>query len=236
MKPSKTRLAHTIYNNLSENNIAGFDFLGFHIQQFLTKCGSALGNKTQTGFKTLIVPSTKSCVRHQAAIKKMLASSSTQIALISKLNPIILGSSRYFSVSDGLRTFSKQDYLIYLKLRRWSKRIKGSSSLAISFWNPVGSCKWIFKPIDNPIKLAFHTSVPCSVNSYVKVKNISSPYDGMRLYWAKRLKTNPVLSPSTGKLLAKQKGKSAFCGCYFWDYDVFEIDHIIPKSKKGKDI
>lgn len=35
LKSSKTRLAHTLYKELSEDNIAGFDFLGLTIRNFL---------------------------------------------------------------------------------------------------------------------------------------------------------------------------------------------------------
>lgn len=39
----------------------------------------------------------------------------------------------------------------------------------------------------------------------------------------------------TASLLKEQKGKCAHCGLYFKDGDVIELDHIIPKSKGGKD-
>jgi len=35
-------------------------------------------------------------------------------------------------------------------------------------------------------------------------------------------------------LLKKQKGKCTFCGNYFKDGDSLEVDHIIPKSRGGK--
>jgi RNA-directed DNA polymerase len=37
------------------------------------------------------------------------------------------------------------------------------------------------------------------------------------------------------RLLPKQKGKCAYCGHYFKQDDVMEIDHIKPKSQGGKD-
>ncbi|MEH2408476.1 HNH endonuclease [Nostoc sp.] len=36
-------------------------------------------------------------------------------------------------------------------------------------------------------------------------------------------------------LLKKQKGKCTYCGHYFREEDVLEIDHIIPQIKGGKD-
>ena len=35
-------------------------------------------------------------------------------------------------------------------------------------------------------------------------------------------------------LLKKQKGKCNYCGLYFKDGDLLEKDHIIPKSRGGK--
>jgi RNA-directed DNA polymerase len=37
------------------------------------------------------------------------------------------------------------------------------------------------------------------------------------------------------KLLKAQKGKCTHCELYFRENDVMEVDHIIPKSKGGKD-
>ncbi|GET42878.1 reverse transcriptase [Microseira wollei NIES-4236] len=46
---------------------------------------------------------------------------------------------------------------------------------------------------------------------------------------------NPQMPKRTASLLKQQKGKCAYCGQYFKDGDVIELDHIIPKSKGGKD-
>lgn len=45
----------------------------------------------------------------------------------------------------------------------------------------------------------------------------------------------PGIPTRVSKLLKKQKGKCAHCGLTFREEDVMEIDHIIPKSKGGKD-
>ena len=39
----------------------------------------------------------------------------------------------------------------------------------------------------------------------------------------------------TATLLKMQKGKCAYCGLYFRENDVMEVDHKIPKSQGGKD-
>lgn len=62
LKSSKTRVAHTLDFNKSEDGIAGFDFLGHHIQQFPRgKYRSDEDNHgRKLGFDTLITPSKKS--------------------------------------------------------------------------------------------------------------------------------------------------------------------------------
>jgi RNA-directed DNA polymerase len=66
LKPEKTRLTHTLKPELSEDGIAGFDFLGHHIQQYPT--GKYRSNTNAQGrilgFKTLITPSKKASKAH----------------------------------------------------------------------------------------------------------------------------------------------------------------------------
>ncbi|MEH2288270.1 HNH endonuclease [Nostoc sp.] len=46
---------------------------------------------------------------------------------------------------------------------------------------------------------------------------------------------NPEMPKRISKLLKKQKGKCTHCEMFFREDDVMEVDHIIPKSKGGKD-
>jgi RNA-directed DNA polymerase len=63
----------------------------------------------------------------------------------------------------------------------------------------------------------------------------ASPFDGNLVYWSVRMGKHPEMPTRTASLLKKQKGKCNHCGLYFNDRDVIELDHIIPKSKGGKD-
>ena len=74
LKPSKTRIAHTLNSEKSEDGIAGFDFLGYNIRQYPAgKYVSARnGNKDILGFKTLIIPSTESKKNHQKKIRETI--------------------------------------------------------------------------------------------------------------------------------------------------------------------
>lgn len=69
----------------------------------------------------------------------------------------------------------------------------------------------------------------------IKVQGGRSPFDGDWAYWSSRLGKHPELTTRVATLLKKQKGKCTYCGHYFKDGDVWEIDHILPRSQGGKD-
>jgi RNA-directed DNA polymerase len=240
LKPSKTRLAHTL--NKHENEKPGFDFLGFHIQQF--PAGKYTTGKDSKGialgFKTIITPSKEKCKNHYNHIKQVVKDhkGTSQKRLIDKLNPIIRGWANYFSTVNSKKTFSKLDVQIYTLLESWAKhrhRNKGKKWLAKRYWKKIGGDNWVFATRDgkNPIRLLKHSAT--QINNYVKVKGDASPYDGNLVYWSIRMGKNPQMPKRTASLLKQQKGQCTHCGQYFKDGDVIELDHIIPKSKGGKD-
>ncbi|MEM1393295.1 MAG: reverse transcriptase domain-containing protein [Cyanobacteria bacterium P01_H01_bin.150] len=244
LKPSKTRVAHTLDPNKSEDGIAGFDFLGHHIQQFPRgKYRSDKDNHgRKLGFDTLITPSKEAILTHQREIADIIKMHrlSPQEALIKDLNPVIRGWSSYYKASDSGTSgdFSKQDNLVYLKLRRWGKRRTGNVKKAHRlYWQVIGSRKWVFATGngDNLIRLISHTEFASSSNKYVLVKSGRSPYDGDLVYWSTRLGRHPELPKRKAILLKQQQGKCAYCGLYFRSQDVIEVDHKIPRSKGGKD-
>jgi len=69
----------------------------------------------------------------------------------------------------------------------------------------------------------------------VKVKGEASPYDGNLVYWSTRMGKHPEMPTRKATLLKKQKGRCSYCGLFFREGDVLEVDHIIPKSLGGKD-
>ncbi len=124
LKSSKTRTTHTLHNVGIEK--AGFDFLGFHIQQFnVGKYASGKnGQKELLGFKTLIKPSKKSISKHYKEVVKIIETSKTCQTgkLISRLNPVIKGWCNYYSTQVSKEVFSKLDSLIKWKLWKWVTR------------------------------------------------------------------------------------------------------------------
>ncbi len=83
------------------------------------------------------------------------------------------------------------------------------------------------------MKLYYHSET--RILRHIKVKGSTSPYDGNLIYWSSRMGKNPEMPKRTASMLKKQKGKCANCGLFFKDGDIIELDHIIPKSKGGKD-
>ena len=152
LKPSKTRIAHTLKGELSEDGKAGFNFLGYHIRQIpVGDKSSAIhpSSKKKLGFRTLLIPSIDACKKHQKKIKEVIKKHkySHQARLIKELNPMIRGWVNYYSYSDAktVRILRKQDYLLYQKLRAWGCHRTGSLKKAWSkYWKRIGEIKWVF--------------------------------------------------------------------------------------------
>jgi len=240
LKPSKTRMAHTLYE-LNEEK-PGFDFLGYNVRQF--KIGKYTTGKNShgkpLGFKTIITPSKESQKKHYKKIAEVINRhrGQSQAVLIMKLNPIIRGWCNYFRSVCSHKVFSNLDNLIWWKLFKWAKnrhRKKGNKWIANKYWQSIGGNNWVFATRlegSNPLRLLKHSSI--EIIRYVKVKSVASPYDGNLVYWSSRMGKHPEMPVRTASLLKKPKGKCAHCGLWFNEEDVIEHDHIIPKAIGGK--
>lgn len=241
LKPSKTRLAYTL--SKVENEKPGFDFLGFTIRQFPTGKHHS-GKNTQgenLGFKTIITPSQKSIKVHYDHIAKEIDAhkSAPQAALIKRLNPIIRGWANYFATVISKEIYAELDDLVYRKLVTWAQfrhPKKGKGWVSKKYWHTVDGDNWVFATKGdgkNSLRLLDHTRI--KIARHIKVKGEASPYDGNLVYWSTRMGSNPEMSKRVAALLKKQQGKCTHCRLFFRENDVIEIDHIIPKSKGGKD-
>ncbi|MBE9105897.1 group II intron reverse transcriptase/maturase [Nostoc cf. edaphicum LEGE 07299] len=240
LKPSKTKLAHTLKQYEKEK--PGFDFLGFNVRQFLVDKHHTGKNTVgkPLGFKTIITPSKSKQKIHYDQIASVIENHRTapQEALIKNLNPIILGWANYYATVISHDIFSKIDHLLYQKLRAWSKRRhpkKGYKWVVKKYWHTIGGDNWVFatkQESKNLLRLLKHKAIP--TNLYVKVKGESSPYDGNLVYWSSRMGKNPEMPKKVALLLKKQKGKCPHCNMFFRENDVMEVDHRIPKSQGGK--
>lgn len=241
----KTRITNTLsnyglpqeINQIKVSEKPGFNFLGFYIRQYETNHSSAYGpDRVKLGFKTLIIPQKEKCKIHQQKLHQIILKTGKaldQDALIKLLNEQISGWSRYFGRSDAntQSILTQMDYLLYLKLRRWSKRVKGTFGKGASCWKQIGNNRWTFATKLSVMTNHYRYSNPLS--KYVKVKAEKSPFDSDDIYWTKRLSINNLYKTSINRLMKKQKSKCAWCNETFIVEEVFEVDHIVPISKGG---
>ena len=238
LKPSKTRIAHTLYE--LENEKPGFNFLGFNIRQYhVGKYQS--GKNTQgipLGFKTIIKPSKDSIKRHyhkmSNAIKRL--NNAPQISLISELNPIITGWCNYYRSVCSKEIFSKIEHLLVRRLLKWAYRRhpnKNKHWAVKKYWKSINMDNWVFgvKIGDSLTYLRNHSYT--KIIRHTKIKGIYSPYNGDNIYWASRMGKHPEIKTAVAEKLKKQKGKCNWCNLTFQEDDVIEIDHIIPKKIGG---
>ena len=99
LKPSKTRIVHTLGANEVDT---GFDFLGFHIRQYPVSI-----HQSPKGFKTLIKPSKAAIRRHYQQLRHLIKAhrGKAQRSLIVNLNHCIRGWSRYYSTVVSSSSF-----------------------------------------------------------------------------------------------------------------------------------
>jgi RNA-directed DNA polymerase len=235
LKPSKTRITHTLTEH---EGAVGFDFLGFHIQQYpVGKTHSGCNRQGELlGFKTIIRPSSEAIHRHAEAIRETVRRyfNAPQASLIARLNPLIRGWTNYYTTVVSSRTFSKLAHLTYLKLRRWAKRRHPNWSwkrVVREYWR-LETGHWDFGTRDGT-RLYQHFQTP--IVRHAKVNGTKSPYDGDWVYWATRLERHPELPKQVAVLLRRQEGKCAWCGLYFRDEDLPELDHVLPQTRGGRD-
>ncbi len=240
IKPSKTRICHTLKEVTidGEKQEAGFDFLGFNIKQY--PVGKHHSSKDTHGrllnLKLIISPSNKSIKAHKEKLKQLTKAlkKAPQEALIGKLNPIIRGWSNYYATSCSGETYNDLDNYLWTILSKWvySRHKKKYKQAFRKYFGQGSVGKWTFQTKDG-MELRYHSQT--TVKRHTKVKGEASPYDSNWTYWSTR-RGNYLETPTrVSKLLKKQKGKCNLCGQYFTPEDLVEIDHIIPKSKEGKD-
>ncbi|WP_375514384.1 group II intron reverse transcriptase/maturase [uncultured Nostoc sp.] len=238
LKPSKTRLAHTL--NKLEDEEPGFNFLGFNVRQFpVGKHNSGKVKGKILGFKTIITPSKESQKRHYRKVAEVIENSRglDQATLIMKLNPIIRGWCNYFSTVVSQKIFERLWHLVVWKLFKWGyhrHRNKGKGWIRLKYFKTVEGNNWAFVTREgkNPLMLIQHSST--EIKRYVKVKGTASPYDGDWIYWSSRTGVHPEVSTRVATLLKRQKGICAHCGNYFTDGDSIEVDHTVPTSIGGR--
>ncbi len=240
LKPEKTSIRHTLNSIEIEGKTIdpGFDFLGFNIRSYPAgkhHSGKTGGHKsTILGFKTIIKPSNKAIKAHHEAIKRVIKTHKTapQSALIRHLNPIIRGWCNYYRTVAAKETFTTEDHKTWLMLRAWTVSRTGSAKKVLKYFSYGKYGKWTFQTKEG-VYLIKHSET--KILRHTLVRPEASPYDGNWTYWSTRRGKYPETPTRVAKLLKKQKGRCAFCNQNFLPEDLIEIDHIVPKSKGGKD-
>jgi RNA-directed DNA polymerase len=236
LKDTKTCICHTLYD--FEDQLAGFDFLGFNIRQYPIGQYSVRKTKIALNFRTLIRPSKSKIKEHFGKMKEVIDKTRKTDVLLMELNPKIIGWARYYRTTVSYKTFKWLDTLLFKALLRWQYKKHPTRSrkwLNQVYYHKKGERNWVFgmkSPKNNElISLKSYIDVP--IERFVKVKGEKSPYDGDTLYWSLRLNNHPIISGNVSKLLKKQKGLCNFCKLPFFPTDIIERDHIIPLSKNG---
>lgn len=220
-----------------------FCFLGFQI---------ILVRKNQN-YKVKIIPSKQSCkllMNHVRSTIK-LAKTWSSYKLIQILRPKIIGWANFFRYCECAKIFVKLTNTIYGSIRAWvfRKNNRRSRKKVKAKYFPGGSFyfnqvehkdNWILvgqEKINNKYIVKNFLPHISWINSekHVKVSGNNSPYDStLKVYWENRLKRYSTYPPSYKSLLNKQNFMCSICKSKFNVFDKLEIDHIIPRTKGGK--
>lgn len=226
LSPTKTRVTHTL--RPQQGNV-GFDFLGCTVRHFsVGKTHTGKGTRGQPlGFKTIIKPSKSSIKRHQRETKRRIRElrSQPQWRVIEELNPVIRGWSNYYRAVVASVAFTRCDEVLWDQLRRWSRSRhprKSGQWLRRKYWHTRGNDHWVFATPEG-VTLRKHSDT--HIQRHAKVRGETSPFDGQLLYWSQRLKAHPLLTGRLAQALQRQNGRCGWCGLFFTDEDVIEIDH-----------
>ncbi len=238
LNQEKTKILHTLEEYKGKK--PGLNFLGFHIRQY--KIGKNHSGKNthgeKLGFKTITEPSKEKINEYYKKLAKIVDKhkASPQRALITQLIPIIRGWTNYYKTGCSSKTFSKLDYLLWLKLYRWAlKRHSNKAKYWVinKYWQSKELSRWNFGCKEKGKEYILPKHSQTKIVKHIKVKGKSSPYDGNTNYWATRMGKHPEMKKTTASKLKKQGGKCNHCGLTFRPGDKIEIDHIIPLKAGG---
>jgi len=172
--------------------------------------------------------------------------------LIDAIQPKISGWANYYRAVHSSEAFGRLDRLLYKRLTQWAKRkhskrgirwinekyfgVKRKGKTKDYEHDTIDGRKWVFRgerkgEIQYIRAYAKHKK---PVGSHARVGFDRSYYDGDVAYWAGRLsKGYGDISPSTAKLLNKQRGICPQCGGAFTNVDLIHVHHKVCKSRGG---
>ena len=86
-----------------------------------------------------------------------------QSQLIARLNPLIRGWANYYSTVVSKRIYTLADTILFSQLKAWAKHRhpnKSSQWVCRKYWQTIGLRHWVFKPINQRIRLLKYDETP----------------------------------------------------------------------------
>ncbi|MEH2465786.1 group II intron maturase-specific domain-containing protein [Nostoc sp.] len=104
---------------------------------------------SKQGLKTIITPSKEKQKIHYERVASIIEDhkAAPQVALITRLNPVISGWSNYYSTVVSKAAYSGLDNLIYSKLKAWAQHRHPNKSggwVSKKYWQTIGGNNWVF--------------------------------------------------------------------------------------------
>jgi RNA-directed DNA polymerase len=162
---NKSFIRHTLYKHESKN--AGFQFLGIYFSH--KECG--IEKPTWFSNKNISVPlqyylsqkpDRERVQNHIDKVRDIVKrmEKRPQSELIAKLNPIILGWTNYYALTDNADTFGYCDNRMFYRLLRYAcnrHKSKGKRWIMAKYFHTFENRKWIFATPDRLSRLKLYS-------------------------------------------------------------------------------
>ena len=144
LNKNKSKILHSHEHN-SRTQTRGFEFLGFHIRQL--PIGKYKRKKQNRPYRTLIIPSRESVRKHIENLKITLKRIVKREAMISQLNPKIIGWANYFRSGVSSEIFNYLDHkllkMILLRLKKIHSK-RNMNWIYKRYFERINKYKWTF--------------------------------------------------------------------------------------------
>jgi RNA-directed DNA polymerase len=227
LSEEKTRIVH-----LSE----GFNFLGFNIRHYPSQ-------NEPTGWRLLIKPAKESVAAFREKLRhtfKQLHGSNAK-CLIKVLNPILRGWANYYRSAVSSETFSKLEYYVFWKLRRWISKSHPNKSFSWRdrrYWanHPAypGS-SWNF--VDKDTGMVLYRFRYTRIQRHILIKGDASPdnpdFKGYFEQRAQRSRQIEDYAKASQRIIRFQNATCPACRQSLFNGEEIHIHHKKPRSQGG---
>lgn len=172
----------------------GFDFLGFNVRKYNSKCLTKPKNEAVKSIYLNICE----CVNNHKTV--------TQEQLIRMITPKIKGWANFYHHSCAKQTFSRLDNKVFKLLWKWAKRRhpnKGKRWIKAKYFKTMGNQHWVFSTTDKKQVCKLPLFDATKIIRHTKIKCLSNPYDKeWEDYFKERAKGRPAKHENISKLAA----------------------------------